>query len=152
MTDYAAPGQEEDRRGNPVRLQLGRGLSSSPRLMRRPQSCTATLARVSTSRPLYRTAKRLTHCPAGPTAAIGADPFFATPSVFVAATPSLGPAPASLSSISLIGTLGPATSASLSSSPLAVYLSSTWPPASGSLFVSIDGAPSPTGSVTTIGQ
>ncbi|KWU44733.1 hypothetical protein RHOSPDRAFT_33816 [Rhodotorula sp. JG-1b] len=85
-----------------------------------------------------------------PTAAFGADPFFTTPSVFVAATPSLGPAPGSLSPTPLIGTLGTATPASLSASPLTLDPSSTSPPTSQSLFVTVGGAPSPTGSVTTI--
>ncbi|TKA53485.1 hypothetical protein B0A53_04479 [Rhodotorula sp. CCFEE 5036] len=86
----------------------------------------------------------------GPTAALGADPFFTTPSVFVPATPSLGPAPGSQSPTSPVGTLGTGAPASLSSSPLTVYSSSTSLPTSGSLFVTVAGAPSPTGSVTTI--
>ncbi|KAG0654759.1 hypothetical protein C6P46_001403 [Rhodotorula mucilaginosa] len=85
-----------------------------------------------------------------PTAALGADPFFTTPSVFVPATPSLGPAPGSQSPTSPVGTLGTGAPASLSSSPLTVYSSSTSLPTSGSLFVTVAGAPSPTGSVTTI--
>ncbi|GAA5867415.1 hypothetical protein JCM3774_002896 [Rhodotorula dairenensis] len=133
-------------------LPLGSGVGGNPARRPSPSSTGPTVFRLSTVN--VETAIVHSDSRHTPTAAKGVDPFFATPSSFVAATPSsfvaATPSLGQETVHSASATLAPVGTSALAgsaSSPLTVFVSTSSP---ASLFITVGGAPSPTGSVTTV--
>ncbi|GAA5990557.1 hypothetical protein JCM10908_003128 [Rhodotorula pacifica] len=128
----------------------GLGLGGNP--ARRPTSTSTAPKVFSLSTADVQTAVFHSDSRQTPTAAaVGADPFFASTSSFVAATPSLGPQAAPTTPLSDLPSLVASAPASSASSPLTVFLSTSAPvPTSHSLFITVGNGPELTGSVTTV--